>query len=72
MLSLLEPAQRLGRRHEGAGMNSKGLDVCNGLEQDKACWRVCQPEARPARASHDPHNEEYMDARPDQEEVKEA
>ena len=30
------------------------------------------PEAQSARASSNPQNEEYMDARPDQEEMEEA
>ena len=27
-------------------MDSKGLDVCNSLERDKACWRVCCRDGR--------------------------
>ena len=34
-------SQRLQRHRVGQGMDSKGLDVCNSLEQDKACWRCC-------------------------------
>ena len=30
------------------------------------------PEAQSARASPDPHDEEYLDARPDQEEMEDA
>ena len=33
-------------------MNSKGLDVCNSLERDKACWRCCCRDGRKA-ACHD-------------------
>ena len=33
-------------------MDSKGLDVCNSLEQDKECWRCCCPDGRKA-ACHD-------------------
>ena len=33
-------------------MDSKGLDVCNSLERDKACWRCCCLDGRKA-ACHD-------------------
>ena len=33
-------------------MDSKGLDICNNLEQDKACWRGCCRDGRKA-ACHD-------------------
>ena len=33
-------------------MDSKGLDVCNSLERDKACWRRCCRDGRKA-ACHD-------------------
>ena len=33
-------------------MDSKGLDVCNSLERDKACWRGCCLDGRKA-ACHD-------------------
>ena len=32
----------------GEGMDSKGLDICNNLEQDKACWRGCCRDGRKA------------------------
>ena len=34
-------------------MDSKGLDVCNSLERDKACWRCCCPDGRKAACGHD-------------------
>ena len=34
-------------------MDSKGLDVCNSLEQDKACWRCCCPDGRKKACGHD-------------------
>ena len=34
-------------------MDSRGLDVCNSLEQDKACWRCCCPDGRKAACGHD-------------------
>ena len=33
-------------------MDSNGLDVCNSLEQDRACWRCCCPDGKKA-ACHD-------------------
>ena len=35
-------------RQVGAGVNSKGLDVCNGLERDRACsLSICRDGRKP-------------------------
>ena len=34
-------------------MYSKGLDVCNSLERDKACWRCCCLDGRKEACCHD-------------------
>ena len=45
-------SQRLQRHRVWEGVDSKGLDVCNTLELDKACWHCCCPDGRKA-ACHD-------------------
>ena len=45
-------ARGLKRHCKVEGMDSKGLDVCNSLERDKACWCCCCPDGRKA-AGHD-------------------